>query len=245
MKKTKLFVVNKDDRALYSLAESSEVPHFSFGIENDADFKAVKLENDGGFYSFSIENNGGILANINLSVLGRFSVYNALAAFSLAFSLGISPEIVSKSVSEFSGIERRLEIIDWRKNGAPVIYDYAHHPSEIKSGISAVRDLYKGSVNVIFKPHTYTRTRDLFDEFVIALSLADRVFLSEIDAIREDKVEGISSEKLARAIGENAKSLPDSRIIEEISKCDGTVVIMGAADLSFIKEKIVADNLRY
>lgn len=242
MKKTKLFAVNKDDGPLYSLAEQSGIPHFSFAIENDADFKAVNLKKNCGYYSFSIETKGARIADVRLSVLGKFSVYNALAAFSLACRLGIPSRLIAKSLSEFLGIERRLELVALRKNGAPVIYDYAHHPSEIKSGIAALRDLYEGPVNVIFKPHTYTRTRDLFDEFALALAGADKVFLSEIDPIRESKIEGVSSESLARAIGDKAKSLSDSEIIEDVGRSDGCILIMGAADLRLIKEKIIADN---
>ncbi len=242
MKRAKRLIVNKDDCELYSLAERSGVPFLSYGIESDADFKAVNLKNDGGRYSFSLEKDASLIAGVTLSVLGRFSVYNALAAFSAAYSLGISPDVIADSLSRFSGIERRLEILGKRKSGAPIIYDYAHHPSEIKSGISAVREFYKGNINVIFKPHTYTRTRDLFDGFAIALSLADRAFISEIDAIREDKIEGISSENLARAIGDGAKAISDEEILREIKDLDGAIIIMGAANIEEIKKKITQEE---
>ncbi len=243
MKRAKRFAVNKDDAALYSLAERSNVPFLSYGIESDADFKARNLKNEGDGYSFFVEKGGDLLAAIRLSVLGRFSVYNALAAFSAAYSIGISPDVIADSLSRFSGIERRLEILGKRKSGAPVIYDYAHHPSEIKSGILAVREYYKGKINVIFKPHTYSRTRDLFDEFVISLLLADRIFISEIDAIREDRIELISSEGLAGAIGDKAKALPDDEILSEIKDCDGAIIIMGAANLENIKTKITEEEI--
>lgn len=239
MKRAKRLCVNKDDAELYSLAACSGVPCHSYGIENDAEIKAINLKSDCGRYSFSVIRGSELLANISLSVLGRFSVYNALAAFSAAYSLGISPSLIAKSLSEFSGIERRLELLYKRKNGAPVIYDYAHHPSEIKSGILATRDCYKGKINVIFKPHTYTRTRDLFDAFAISLGLADRVFISEIDAIRENKIDGITSENLARAIGDGAKALPDEEILKEIKELDGAIIIMGAANLEGVKGKII------
>ena len=239
MKRAKRLIVNKDDTALYSLAELSGVTHLTYGIESDADFIAVNLKNSGNGYSFFVKYGDKLLAEINLSVLGRFSVYNALAAFAAAYSLGISADIISNSLSHFSGIERRLEFIGKRKDGSPIIYDYAHHPSEIKSGILAVKESYKGKINVIFKPHTYTRTRDLFDDFVESLSLADSVFISEIDAIREEKINGIDSQKIADAIGDTTQALSDDEILNEIKDSDGAIIIMGAANLENIRTKIL------
>ena len=242
MQRADTCVVNKDDAELFSLAVASGRSVKSFGIENDADFSAKDLKSDCGFYSFSVLKDGKALEEIKLSVLGRFSVYNALAAFSLAFTLGVEPSIISKSLSQFSGIERRLELIGKKENGAPIIYDYAHHPSEIKSGIMALRESYKGKITVVFKPHTYTRTRDLFDEFAISLGFADKVYLSAIDAIRETEIEGVSSENLARAIGGGAKALSDEEIAKEVSASSDAVIIMGAANLDKIKRKILANN---
>lgn len=243
MKRAGRIAVNRDDAELYALAERSGVPFLSYGIEDAADIRAVNLKKGTDGYSFSVEARGFTVADISLSVLGSFSVYNALAAFSAAYSLGISPPVIAKSLSSFHGIERRLELLYKRKCGAPVIYDYAHHPSEIKAGISAIKDCYSGKINVIFKPHTYTRTRDLFDEFVISLGLADRVFLSEIDAIRENKIEGVTSGSLARSIGDNAFALSDEEILEKIKELDGAVLIMGAANLEDLKEKILKEKI--
>ncbi len=242
MKKSGLCIVNKDDGRLYELAELSQSRVISYGIENDADFRAVNLKSRLGRYSFSVVRGGEFLAEIELSVLGKFSVYNALAAFAVAFTLGVDVGIIAASLSAFRGIERRLELIAEKKNGAPVIYDYAHHPSEIKAGILALREFYHGKITVVFKPHTYTRTRDLFDGFAIALGLADKVYLSEIEGIREAEIEGVSSEKLARAIGESAKSLDDGAIINEINSSEDAVIIMGAANLDEIKLKIISNN---
>ena len=239
MKKAEICVVNKDDGELFSLAEESGKDIISYGMNPDADFSASEIRCENGRYSFSVLKCGEKIEEISLSVLGKFSVYNALAAFAVAHKLGVESQLIAKSLSEFSGIERRLEIIGMRKCGAPVIYDYAHHPSEIKSAILAARELYKGEICVIFKPHTYTRTRDLFDEFVIALSFADKIYISEIDGIREKEIDGVNSQKLAEAIGNSAFALDDSEILERSLKSDACIIIMGAANLDEIKFEIL------
>ena len=243
MKRAGKIIVNKDDSELYALSEFSGTPALSYGIKETADFRAVNISEDSGKYSFEVLKSDKKIAEIKLSVLGKFSVYNALAAFCAAYSLGIGADSAAKSLSSFPGIERRLEIIGKTVSGAPIIYDYAHHPSEIKSGILAVREFYKGKVALVFKPHTYTRTRDLFDEFAIALGLADFVYISEIDAIREEKIDGISSESLAHAIGECAMALPDDEITERLKNFEGAILIMGASNLDKIKEFFGAVNL--
>ncbi|MBQ7333782.1 MAG: UDP-N-acetylmuramate--L-alanine ligase [Clostridia bacterium] len=241
MERARVCVVNKDDRELYSLATLSESRIISFGIEEDADIRAVNLKSDFGRYSFSVVKSGEIIAEISLSVLGKFSVYNALAAFSAAYTLGVEPSVASKALSGFCGIGRRLENLGKRKDGSPIIYDYAHHPSEIASSISAVRELFKGEIAVIFKPHTYTRTRDLFDAFVTSLALADKVYLSEIDAIRESAIKGINAESLAKAIGGSAEALSDDLIIERVKKFNGAIIIMGAGNVEKIKAEILSE----
>ncbi len=239
MERARVCVVNKDDCELYSLAELSERRIISFGIEEDADIRAVNLKSDFGRYSFSVVKSGEIIAEISLAVLGKFSVYNALAAFSVAYTLGVEPGVISAALSRFFGIGRRLETLGKRKDSSPIIYDYAHHPSEIASGILAVREFFKGEIAVIFKPHTYTRTRDLFDGFVTSLALADKVYLSEIDAIRESAIEGVNAESLAKAIGESAEALSDDLIIERVKDFEGAIIIMGAGNVEKIKTEII------
>lgn len=227
-------IYNADDANLSEISEKTKAKAVSFGLSENADFRAVKILGNGGKYSFSVLHRGEVLAKISLSVLGKFSVYNALSAFTLSYLMGIDKNTASAALSEFSGISRRLEKIGTH-GGAPVIYDYAHHPSEIKEGILTLKESFDGKINVIFKPHTATRTKDLMDGFIEALSLADKVYISELDTIREKGIEGISSETLAKRIGDRACAISDSEIISEIKKTDGAILIMGAADLSYIK----------
>lgn len=229
--------VNIDDENLKSLIPKAKSKIISYGTSKGAVYRAVNISHTGGYYSFSVERMGEAVAEIKLSVIGSFSVLNALGAFAVADYIGIEPGETAKILSSFSGIERRLQKIGER-NGAPVIYDYAHHPSEIRAAYYAVREIYKGRINAVFKAHTYTRTKDLWDGFVESLMLFDRVFLSEVDGIRENEIKGINSQALANAIGNGAEALSDTEIISSLESVDGAVLIMGAAELEGIKNAL-------
>ncbi len=227
-------IVNIDDENLCALLSRAESEIVSYSLTKCADFSAVDISENGGKYSFWIEHKGERIARISLSVSGMHNTYNALAAFSAAVNEGVSAEIAASTLSAFSGIGRRFETVG-EHNSSPVIYDYAHHPTEISAAIKTLKESFDGRIIVVFKPHTATRTRDLFGGFVDALSEADVVYISELDTVREDKIEGVSSEALAKALGERARALPDDEIIRNLEKENGAILILGAADLSYIK----------
>ncbi len=136
-----------------------------------------------------------------LSVLGEHNRQNAAAAFAVAELLGVDEEIIKKSLANFAGTWRRLEKIGETSTGAIVYDDYAHHPTEIKASLQALRELYGNKhITVVFQPHLYSRTKALFDDFTKGFDGADRVMLLPIYFAREDKDESVSSEKLAEAI---------------------------------------------
>ncbi len=234
VKRAKCAVINIDDENLRELIPNAECRVITYGMDSCADFRAVNISGNGGKYSFGIEHRGKIIAEPRLDVYGSFSVYNALAAFAAAYTFSPRPEIISASLSNFSGIERRFQKIA-EHNGAPVIYDYAHHPTEIASVINAAKEAFGGAVTVVFKPHTYTRTRDLWDGFVSSLALADRVLLLEIDGIREREISGVSAKRLAAAVGASASAVAEEAALAELEKTSGTLIIMGAADTEYIK----------
>lgn len=238
----RIAVVNCDDENLASIIKDKGEKVKSFGFSENADYRATELSSLGGFYSFSVVKGDSTLARINLSVPGKFSVYNALGVFAASTELGIPHETAAAALSSFRGIERRFEKIGERENGAPIIYDYAHHPSEISATVSALREMWQGEICVVFRAHTYSRTKDLWDGFVESLSLADRVLLCEVDPIRESEIVGVSAENLAKAIGKSATAISNAEIKEELKKSSCAVLIMGAADLDDIKNFILENN---
>jgi len=164
---------------------------------------------------------------------------NALMAASAAYEIGIAGADIERALSIFLPPERRLEIIGEYK-GVPVYYDYAHHPTEISAAIRAVKEITGGEAAVIFKPHTYSRTAGFMSEFAASLSLAKRVFLCEISAIREEAIPGISSERLAGMIGSGAVTVSEDNVAAALGEpTESAIIIMGAANLDAVRKKIL------
>ncbi|MDE7452779.1 MAG: UDP-N-acetylmuramate--L-alanine ligase, partial [Clostridia bacterium] len=133
----------------------------SFGFDKSADFYAKNIRSGGGVFSFTVYENGGELGTVNLNVYGKHNVLNALAATAAARSAGIPFEFIRDGLSSFSGVERRFENIG-SVNGAECIADYAHHPAELRATIRTAKKLTAGKIFVVFQPHTYSRTKNLF-----------------------------------------------------------------------------------
>ena len=190
-------VANADDPS--TMDALSGLPLFTFGLEKPADLRAENLTWDHGMPEFDITVNGTLYTHLKLKVGGLHNVQNALAAASSAYLLGIKGDAVKAGLETFTGAGRRFEY-KGEFNGAKVYDDYAHHPSELHALLKMVNTLGYKRVICAFQPHTYTRTKALFHEFVQELKLPDYVILAEIFAAREKNTIGISSADLAREI---------------------------------------------
>jgi UDP-N-acetylmuramate--alanine ligase len=184
-----------------------------------------------------------------LSVPGVHNRMNAAAVLAVADILEIPQEIAQKSLAQFSGTWRRLEKKGETTRGTIIYDDYAHHPTEIKASLQALRELYpKGvkNITVLFQPHLYSRTKALFDDFSTSFKDADQVFLLPIYFAREDKDESVSSEKLAEAItrvGDKAQAFPDFFSAEKAASrlnlgADDIFVTMGAGEAYKVADSI-------
>jgi len=184
-----------------------------------------------------------------LSVPGEHNRMNAAAALAVAYILNIDMASAEKSLVEFSGTWRRLDKKGETKEGAIIYDDYAHHPTEIKASLQALRELYpKGEKNitVLFQPHLYSRTKALFGDFAKSFKGANKTLLLPIYFAREAKDESISSEKLAEAIkkeGDNAQAFSDFASAEEFVKTlnlgsKDVFVTMGAGEAYKVAEKV-------
>ena len=227
-----LVISNADDgntaRALFGVEKTT------FGIVNDADFRAVNITYNAGCAEFDIAYNGEFFCHAALCVPGRHNVYNALAAAAACFHAGASPLDIGKYLSDFAGLSRRFE----KKGsvcGADVYIDYAHHPKELVAAISAARKVATGRVLCVFEPHTYSRTKSLFSEFAASFAEADKTFFVDIYAAREVNTYGVSSAQLAEATegGEYTPTYAQAaqRIREEAREGD-TVLILGAGTVN-------------
>ncbi|PIZ85878.1 UDP-N-acetylmuramate--L-alanine ligase [Candidatus Nomurabacteria bacterium CG_4_10_14_0_2_um_filter_33_9] len=184
-----------------------------------------------------------------LSVPGVHNRMNAAVVLALADILNIKEKNVQKSLSEFSGTWRRLEKRGETSAGTIIYDDYAHHPTEIKASLEALRELYpvgEKKITVLFQPHLYSRTKALFNNFSKCFKVADNIFLLPIFFAREEKDESISSEKLALAIslaGDKAKAFSDFKMAEDFIKelnlgKDDVFITMGAGEAYKVADKV-------
>lgn len=160
-----------------------------------ADFHARNITTDSlGHCSFDLVWGGGVIENIRCGVPGWLNVENSVAAAAICLMNGISPEAVKHAISTFQGVSRRLDV---HINTPRLTYldDYAHHPRELSSAISSIRQMFPGrKVTAIFQPHLYTRTRDFAAEFAQSLSAVDSLVLLDIYPAREEPIPGVTSE---------------------------------------------------
>lgn len=169
--------------------------YVTYGINDDADFRAVNISYNGLSTSFEVLHDGKSLGIFELPLPGVHNVTNALAAIATALELEIPLEVIHESIKRFQGIQRRFEF----KGQADGIYffdDYGHHPTEIKAALAAAKTVNKvqnGRLVVLFQPHRYSRTQDLLPEFYSSFELADKLILMDIYAASEKPINGINS----------------------------------------------------
>ena len=180
-----------------------------------------------------------------LKVPGEHNVANALAAIACADLLEIPRTGTAAGLAAYTGTDRRFQY-KGTMDGVTIIDDYAHHPTEIRSTLSAARKLQAGKLWCVFQPHTYSRTKSLFDEFASALSMADEIVLADIYAARETDTLGVSSELLAGAIEKNGTPAHYFDSFEEIEdflrkncRKDDVLITMGAGNVYRIGEDLV------
>ncbi len=167
--------------------------------------------------------------DFHLDTPGRGNMLDALAAIALTHTMGVPVSQIATSLAEFRGISRRLEPIG-RLCGIPILYDYAHHPTEIENTLDTLRPLY-GRICVIFKPHTFSRTLSFMSDFARVLSAASPAIILDVYAAREPHIDGVS-DALADKIGESAlRSTDEDAISLALDASPEVIVLMGAGNL--------------
>ena len=228
-------VVNWDDENCRAAAEKLQgVWVVKTGVNRtDVDYRAENVSLSGGFASFDLYNESNFLCRVQLKVPGAHHVGNALCAAASAHICGLAPEVIARGLEGFTGICRRFEF-KGEKKGVRVFDDYAHHPTEVVATLKAARQMLEGTdgrLFCVFQPHTYSRTKGFFEEFVSALSLADRLLLAPVYAAREKNVYGVTSADLAQRI-EGCTSIADfeegAQILENEVRAGDLVLTMGA-----------------
>lgn len=193
-------VVCLDNEPLQDVIPQIKKRHITYGLTNQADLQARSIRLEGFRSSYSVFLHSKKIGEIVLNLPGIHNVYNSLAAIAVSLELGVSFEHIRDAFASIQGVQRRLELKGEAK-GAKIFDDYGHHPTEIKTTLTALREIYpENNITVVFQPHRYSRTRDLFDEFVKSFNQSDSLLLLPIYSAGEDEIPGLSHRMLAEAI---------------------------------------------
>ncbi|MCE9624497.1 MAG: UDP-N-acetylmuramate--L-alanine ligase [Deltaproteobacteria bacterium] len=208
----------------------------TYGLDQPADYSAEKIQQEGLRQRFQVFFRKEKLGEVVLQSPGRHSVANALAAIAAARELDVPFRKIAAALKAFRGIGRRFQVLC--DDGITVIDDYGHHPVEIRATLGALRQAFpERRLVVLFQPHRFSRTRDLFHDFTQAFGDADRVFLTEIYAAGEDPIIGVSSRALCDAMNQEKvayhadKKTLFSAVLEQCQPSD-VLLTLGAGDIT-------------
>lgn len=225
--------INGDDHLARRAAEGIPATIITFGKEKGNDFYAENITKGALGFEFDVMKKGERLGRLHMRIPGEHNIYNGLAAFAVAYDLGVSAEGIDSALSKFTGAGRRFEFL-YECEKLTLVDDYAHHPTEIEATLKAAKSLEYKRVIAVFQPFTFSRTALLKDDFIKALSVADKVVLTPIMGSREQNTFGIYSEDIA-------KELPDATVIETFPQvadfiCENAqngdlVITMGGGDI--------------
>ena len=246
-----------DDQNVREIIPMISKPITTYGFHEEADVRAVDAKAVGGHMQFTVIQHGYAPMSVSLNQPGMHNVQNACAAIAIAREVGVADSATQKALTEFNGVGRRftrygeLKLTD--SDGKPcgsfaLVDDYGHHPVETAATLAAARGAYPGRRLVLaFQPHRYTRTRDLFEDFVKVLSMTDALLLAEVYAAGEQPIVAANGRTLAHALRVVGKVEPV--FVEDIGDMpatiaslvrDGDVVItMGAGSISAVPSKLM------
>lgn len=218
----------------------------TFGLSEKANWRAENIVHEAdGRNSFDVYHNSAFFTTIHLHIPGEHNITNALAAIGASAFLGAAPEDCVKGLHHYTGTERRFQL-KGKKDGITVIDDYAHHPTEIKAALAAAQNVQHNTTWCVFQPHTFSRTRFLFDEFGEAFGDADEIIIADIFAARETDDGTVSAAQLADRIaqtGKSARYVGDFAAIEaylrEHCKSGDLLMTVGAGDVYKIGENFL------
>jgi len=240
-----------DDANVRDILPMVSKPVVTYGTHADCSFRATRIVHDAGRMRFCAERPSGRALEVTLNLPGQHNVLNALAAIAVADELGVKDAAIVKALAEFHGVGRRFQNygeVRLEGGGAfTLVDDYGHHPAEMAATLQAARGAFDGRRLVLaFQPHRFTRTRDLFEDFVKVLSTADVVLLAEVYAAGEAPIVAADGRSLARAMRVAGKVEPV--FVEDIGEMpaairrvarDGDVVLtMGAGSIGNVAAQL-------
>ncbi|HYG55951.1 MAG TPA: cyanophycin synthetase, partial [Burkholderiales bacterium] len=237
-----------DDPHLRALLPTVAKPVVAYGTSGDASVRADAIRHDGGRMHFRAHREGAKPLDVVLNLPGRHNVLNALAAIAVGMEVGVKDEAILKALREFHGVGRRFQSYGKVDGRFTLIDDYGHHPAEMAATLEAARGAFPGRRLVLaFQPHRFTRTRDLFEDFVKVLSTADVLLLADVYPAGEAPIVAADGRALARAVRiyggvepvfvEDIAEMPAA--IRRIAQDGDVVLTMGAGSIGGVPSSLV------
>ncbi len=244
-----LLVCRADDPLARQVAAETTARVETFGFGPEADWRGVHCECERGRFAFNVEHQGRAVLRTRLTVLGEHNVSNALAATALSVSAGVAPADVAEALSTFTGAQRRMTFKGFAR-GVTIVDDYAHHPTEIRVTIDAVkRSCEPRRTWVVFQPHQFCRTKFLLDEFAGSFDAADEVIVPDVyEARAEGEVQrDVNSADLVSRMKTRGVSVRHIPLLKEVSgelapqlTAGDLVLTLGAGDVWKVADELVA-----
>jgi UDP-N-acetylmuramate--alanine ligase len=245
-----LAVLCVDDEHVRSILEAVARPFITYGFDDGADIRAVKVQRLGMQSCFEALRPGRTPLKITINLPGRHNVLNSLAAVAVATELDVPDVAIQRALANFQGIDRRLQQlgdIHWPGGKATLVDDYGHHPTEVAATMEAVRQGWpKRRLVLAFQPHRYTRTRDLLDDFGRVLGECDVLLVTEVYAAGEAPIAGADGRAICRAV--RTRGLVEPVFVEHVDELaeslravlrdNDVVLIMGAGNIGTIAQDL-------
>jgi len=249
-----LAVVCADDPVAKSLLPRINRPFVTYGIDSDADLRAVNIQRQGVQTRFDVERRGSSKKlSVQLNLPGRHNVLNSLAAIAVAMELEVSDAAIQAALASFHGVDRRLQQygdVQTSAGKVTIIDDYGHHPTELAATLEAIRQGWpKRRILVAFQPHRYSRTRDLLDDFARVLAgNADALIVTEVYAAGETPIAGADGKAICRAVRSHGRVEPVfvdkidelPRALIQIARDGDVIVTMGAGSIGSLAPELPA-----
>lgn len=239
-------IVCNDDVQTQKIIPKIKRRYITYGIKNKADLEASNVVTSVFSSEFNLIYCDKDFGKVKLNIPGIHNVYNGLAAIAVAMELGLDIEDIKEAFLEFKGVERRIQVKD-EVNGVIVVDDYAHHPTEIKATLSAVKENWEKRIIAVFQPHRYTRTKILAKDFGKAFYDADMVIITNIYSAGETPIPGVTANMIAQNIISNNQANVEffstqeeiiDFLIGEVTSGD-LVITLGAGDIWKVGDQLL------
>ena len=246
-----LAVMCIDDPVVRDILPEISRPVLTYGVSDDADYRAENIRQEGMFTRFTVKRPEGFAdLNVSLNMPGHHNMLNALATIVVATDEGISDEAICTALAKFEGVGRRFQVLGdvaVKGGNAMLVDDYGHHPREVSAVIKAIREGWPDKrLVMINQPHRYSRTRDLYEDFVEVLSEVDVLLLLEVYAAGEEPVAGADSRSLCRSIRQRGRIDPvfvsDKDLVADVLKGilqpGDLLLTQGAGDITALAHQL-------